>query len=135
MHLHAEWAVTMVCGDACPYGPTTVEERDFPDPAERPVEEVRTFRDAIELRVRELVDTKLHAIRSDRTGHQLRLAQLLPALDEQIIDRGTPEDIRARADATLTRDDDAPSRSRGLAVARHQICHRLGADTCDAVAT
>jgi hypothetical protein len=25
MQLHADWAVTMGCGDACPYVPTTVE--------------------------------------------------------------------------------------------------------------
>jgi protein-tyrosine-phosphatase len=134
MQLHADWAVTMGCSDACPYVPTTVEDWDVPDPGERPIEEVRTIRDAIELRVRELVDTKLHAIRSDRTGHQLRLAQLLPNLDEQFIDRRTPEDIRACADAILARYDDAPIRSHVLAVARRQICQCLSADTCDAVA-
>lgn len=134
MQLHADWAATMGCGDACPCVPTTVEAWDLPDPAGRPIEEVRSIRDAIELRVRELVDTKLDAIRCDRTGHQLRLAQLLPSLDEQFIDRRTPEDIRACADAILARYDDAPIRSHVLTVARRQICQCLSADTCDAVA-
>jgi arsenate reductase (thioredoxin) len=80
MQLHADWAVTMGCGDACPYVPTTVESWDIPDPADLPVEEVRPIRDAIEAHVRELVDTKLDAIRSDRTAHQMRLVQMLPAL-------------------------------------------------------
>ena len=33
MQLHADWAVTMGFGDACPYVPTTVESWDVPDPA------------------------------------------------------------------------------------------------------
>src|SRR5687768_7391075 len=45
MQLHADWAVTMGCGDACPYVPTTVEDWDVPDPAGRPIEEVRMIRD------------------------------------------------------------------------------------------
>src|SRR5687767_15991624 len=53
MQLHADWAVTMACGDACPYVPTTVEDWDVPDPAGRPIEEVRAIRDAVEARVRE----------------------------------------------------------------------------------
>src|SRR3954452_8568404 len=32
MQLHADWAVTMGCDDACPYVPTTVEAWDLPDP-------------------------------------------------------------------------------------------------------
>ena|SRR2546421_12467598 len=35
MQLHADWAVTMGCGDVCPYEPTTVDDWDIPDPAER----------------------------------------------------------------------------------------------------
>jgi len=36
MQRHADWAVTMGCGDACPYVPTTVEAWELPDPAGRP---------------------------------------------------------------------------------------------------
>src|SRR5690349_18383226 len=31
MQLHADWAVTMGCGDACPYVPTTVEAWEIDD--------------------------------------------------------------------------------------------------------
>ena len=80
MQLHADWAVTMGCGDACPYVPTIVESWDIPDPAGRPLDEVREIRNAIEARVSELIEENLDAIRSDRTAHQLRLASLLPQL-------------------------------------------------------
>ena len=59
MQLHADWAVTMGCDDACPYVPTTVEAWSIPDPAGRSLEEVRAIRDSIEAHVRELIDTKL----------------------------------------------------------------------------
>jgi arsenate reductase len=59
MQQGADLAVTMGCGDACPYVPTTVEDWDLPDPAGRPLEEIRAVRDTIELRVKELVATRL----------------------------------------------------------------------------
>lgn len=52
MQLQADWAVTMGCDDAC----------------------------GVEAHVRELIETKLDAIRSYRTAHQLRLAQTFPEL-------------------------------------------------------
>ena len=56
----AEWAdvvVTMGCGDACPYIPgKRYLDWELPDPKGRPIEEVRTTRDEISRRVRELVD-------------------------------------------------------------------------------
>ena len=52
----ADVVVTMGCGDACPYIPgKRYVDWDLPDPAGRPLDEVRTTRDAIESRVRELV--------------------------------------------------------------------------------
>jgi arsenate reductase len=95
MQLHADWAVTMGCGDVCPYVPTTVEEWNVPDPAGRPLEEVRMVREAIESRVRDLVETKLDAIRSDRTAHERRLAAMLPHLDDQFAGQRSPEEIAA----------------------------------------
>ena len=48
--------VTMGCGDACPVFPGhRYEEWVLADPAEQPVEAVRTIRDEIELRVRALL--------------------------------------------------------------------------------
>ena len=57
-HADAEWAdavVTMGCGDACPYVPGKLRvDWELPDPAGRPLDEVRAIRDEIEDRVREL---------------------------------------------------------------------------------
>ena len=48
--------VTMGCGDACPVFPgKRYEDWDLPDPAGRPLGEVRPVRDEIERRVRSLV--------------------------------------------------------------------------------
>lgn len=58
-HEQAEWAdvvVTMGCGDECPYIPgRRYLDWDLPDPAGRPLEEVRTTRDRIERLVEQLV--------------------------------------------------------------------------------
>ena len=55
----AEWAdlvVTMGCGDQCPFVPgVRYVDWELPDPAARPVEEVRATRDEIDRRVRVLV--------------------------------------------------------------------------------
>jgi arsenate reductase len=52
----ADVVITMGCGDACPVFPgKRYEEWDLPDPAGRPLEEVRPVRDEIERRVRALL--------------------------------------------------------------------------------
>jgi arsenate reductase len=134
MQLHADWAVTMGCGDACPYVPTTVEDWDTPDPAGRPIEEVRAIRDQIAVRVGELIDTKLDAIRADRTAHQVRLARLLPDLAREFEGQRSPEEIRLCADAILGRYDDVPVRSYVLTLAQRQTRDCLAAESCDALA-
>jgi hypothetical protein len=134
MQLHADWAVTMGCGDACPYVPTTVEDWDIPDPAGRTIAEVRTIRDAIAARVSDLIDTKLDAIRADRTAHQVRLAQLLPDLAREFDGLRSASEIRTCADAILNRYDDVPVRSYVLTLAHRQTRDCLAADTCDALA-
>ena len=134
MQLHADWAVTMGCDDACPYVPTTVEAWSIPDPAGRPLDEVRAIRDSIEAHVRELIDTQLDAIRSDRTAHQLRLAQMLPELAGEFESRHSPEDIRACADAILAQYDNATVRSYLSTLAIRQTRECLRKETCDALA-
>jgi arsenate reductase (thioredoxin) len=134
MQLHADWAVTMGCGDACPYVPTTVEDWDVPDPAGLSLEEVRPIRDAIEARVRELADTKLDAIRSDRTAHQLRLTQMLPSLAEEFEGRRSEGEIRACADAVLSDFDDVPVRSHVMTLAHRRTRECLATDECRALA-
>ena len=134
MQLHADWAVTMACGDACPYVPTTVEDWDVPDPAGRPLAEVRAIRDAVEARVRDLVEQRLDAIRADRTAHQVRLAHLLPSLAEEFEGMRSAEEIRACADAVLSRFDDAPLRTHVLTLAHRRTRECLRRETCDALA-
>jgi arsenate reductase (thioredoxin) len=51
----ADVVVTMGCGDECPYIPgKRYIDWDLPDPKGRPLEEVRSLRDDIDARVREL---------------------------------------------------------------------------------
>lgn len=65
MQRRADWAVTMGCGDACPYVPSIVEEWDIPDPADKPLAEVRAIRDQVERQVRELIAA--HIAATDRS--------------------------------------------------------------------
>ncbi len=134
MQLHADWAVTMGCGDACPYVPTTVEDWAIPDPAGRPLEEVREIRDTIEDRVQTLIDERLEEIRTDPTAHQVRLAHLLPELVSEFEGQRTPEEIRACADAILHRYDAATVRSHIITLATRETRRCLRQEHCDALA-
>jgi arsenate reductase (thioredoxin) len=54
----ADVVVTMGCGDECPFHPgRRYEDWDIPDPAGKPIEEVRGVRDEIERRVRILLES------------------------------------------------------------------------------
>lgn len=130
MQLHADWAITLACGGSCPYVPGIVEDWDIPDPAGRSLDEVRLIRDELERRVRDLIENRLDAIRSDRSAHNRRLAQLLPGLVQEFEDRHEPEHIRACADAVLTRYDDVPVRSFLLTLADRATRECLRADSC-----
>jgi protein-tyrosine-phosphatase len=130
MQLHADWAVTMGCGDACPYVPTTVEDWDIPDPAGLPLEQVRPIRDAIDSRVRELVDTRLDAIRTDPTAHRLRLMAMLPPLIDEFAGIRSDAEIRACADAVLSHYDDVPVRGHVQAIAQRRTRECLREDAC-----
>jgi arsenate reductase len=58
----ADIVITMGCGDECPYVPgKRYIDWDLPDPAGRPVKEVRATRDEIGRRVDQLV-TELHDV-------------------------------------------------------------------------
>ncbi len=133
MQLHADWAVTMGCGDACPYVPTTVDAWEIPDPAGLPVEEVRPIRDLIERHVHELIEDKLEAIRTDETAHRYRLVRMLPSLSEEFEDSRTAQEIRACADAVLARFDDVPVRSHIMAIALREARECLRAEHCAAL--
>jgi arsenate reductase (thioredoxin) len=131
MQLHADWAVTMGCGDVCPYVPTTVEDWDLPDPAGKRFDEVRQIRDEIEERVRDLIVDRLPDIRSDRTTHQMRLLRLLPPLVKEFGDRRSDAEIRACADAVLAQYADAPVRSFAMTLAHRRTRECLQRETCD----
>jgi protein-tyrosine-phosphatase len=117
MQLHADWAVTMGCGDACPYVPSAVEDWEVPDPAGRPLAEVRAIRDRIRELVERLVAEKIDEIRHDPTAHQRRLSRLLRQLVGEFERQHTPEEIRACADAVLHQFDEARVRSHVVTLA------------------
>jgi arsenate reductase len=127
MQLHADWAVTLACGATCPYVPTIVEDWDIPDAAGKSVDEVRVIRDQIELRIRDLIDHRIGAIRCDRTAHQSRLAQLLPTLIKRFPDLPA-EQIRAAADDALAEFTDAPVRSFVMTLADRKARERLASE-------
>ena len=131
MQLHADWAVTMGCGDACPYVPTRVDDWNIPDPAGRSLDEVRDIRDLIEDRITELLTEHINEIQSDRTSHQWRLAKLLPSLIEEFGDTRPPEVIRGCTDRILDDYDDVPIRSHILTLANKRARECLRNDTCE----
>ena len=131
MQLHADWAVTMGCGDVCPYVPTRVDDWDIPDPAGRPLDEVREIRDLIRDRVGELVDDHIEEIQSDRTSHQWRLAKLLPSLIQEFGETRDPEVIRGCADRILDEYDDVPIRSHVFTLAHKRTRQCLRHETCE----
>jgi arsenate reductase (thioredoxin) len=133
MQLHADWAVTMGCGDVCPYVPSIVEAWDIPDPAGRPIEEVREIRDMVAEHVHRLIVERLDEIQSDRSAHQWRLRKMLPNLIEEFEGTRTPEEIRACGDAILDRYDDVPVRSHILALANRAARDCLAREHCDAL--
>ena len=135
MQLHADWAITLACGAQCPYVPTTVEDWEIPDPAGRPIEEVRAIRDAVEMRVKDLVEQRLDAIGSDRTAHQLRLQRLLPDLVTEFDGARSDAEIRACADAILAGYQEAPVRSFLMSIAHRRTRDCLRAEHGDALAT
>jgi arsenate reductase len=131
MQLHADRAVTMGCGDVCPYVPTTVDAWDIPDPAGRPVDQVREIRDTIDERVRELATQKIDAIRLDPTSHRFRLEKLLPQLIDEFSETQSPEVIRGCADRSLDEYDDVPVRSHIFTLAHKRTRECLRQERCD----
>ncbi|MGK2938550.1 MAG: arsenate reductase ArsC [Solirubrobacteraceae bacterium] len=125
MQLHADWAVTMGCGDACPFVATTVEDWDIADPADAPIEQVREIRDDIEARVRALIDERLDEIRNDRTAHEMRTARLLSMLRDEFGGTSSPAEMRSVADTVLAGYADAPVRGFVMTLAYRQARERL----------
>jgi arsenate reductase (thioredoxin) len=136
MQLHADWAITLGCGGACPYVPTRIDDWEIADPRGQPIDVVRAIRDDLERRVVEFIDTRLDEIRRDRTAHQRRLARILPALDSEFGETHGAEEIRACTDAILDRYDEAPVRSMIETIAYREARECLHTDRCgDVLAT
>jgi arsenate reductase (thioredoxin) len=133
MQLHADWGITMGCGDACPDLPGRVEDWDLPDPAGKPIAEIRAIRDAIEQRVETLLTERIELIRTDRTAHEARLARVLSPLVAEFEGRRSYGEIRACADAVLSRFDNARVRTHVDTLALRQTRECLRKDRCDAV--
>jgi arsenate reductase len=131
MQLRVDWAVTLACGAQCPYVPTTVEDWAIEDPAGKPLDKVREIREAVDARVRDLLDHRIDAIRSDRTAHQLRLADLLRELGEEFDGIRSESEIRACADAILVGYDEAPVRSFVMTIAARRTRDCLRAERCE----
>ena len=121
--------------DRVSYVPTAVEDRDIPDPAGKSLEDVRAIRDAIDFRVRGLVDHKLELIRADKTAHRMRLERLIPPLAAEFEGLRSDAEIRTCADAILARYDEAAVRSHVLTLAHRQTRDCLRAERCDVLAT
>ena len=107
------------------------DDWDIPDPAGRPIDEVREIRDTIAQRVHELATEKIGAIRLDATSHRWRLGKLLPQLIDEFSYTRPPELIRRCADAILDDYDDVPIRSHILTLAHKRTRDCLRKDTCD----
>ena len=135
MQRHADKAITLNCQGSCPYVIGGIEDWDVDDPADQPLEKVREIRDDIEQRVRNLVEERADEIRADRSGHARRLAQLLPNLAAEFDGIRTPEEIRACADAILSKYDDLPVRSFVLTLADRDARACLRAERCYALAS
>ncbi len=135
MQLHADWAITLACGATCPYVPTTVEDWDIPDPKGKSVDEVRSIRDAVEARVKDLTEQRLDAIRADRTAHQLRLERLLPDLAAEFAGVRSDGEIRACADAILSDYQESPVRSFVMSLAHRRTRDCLRQEQCEALAS
>ncbi len=131
MQLHADWAVTMGCGDVCPYVPTTVDAWEIPDPAGKSIDEVREIRDMIDARVKQLATENIDAIRLDATSHRWRLAKLLPELITEFGDTRPPEVIRGCTDRILDDYDNVPVRSHILTLAHKRARECLRQEHCD----
>ena len=69
-----------------------------------------------------------------KAGHARRLARLLPTLVAEFEGMRTPEEIRACADAILSKYDDAPVRSFVLTLAGRTHASVFRADRCYAIA-
>jgi arsenate reductase (thioredoxin) len=134
VQLRADYAVTMGCGDVCPYVPAPVEDWDIPDPAGRPLDEVRAIRDGIEQRVIALIDSQAQRIRDEDYSLQRILGQVVPSVAAEFEGRRDPVEIRACASAILNEFADAPVRSFVVTLVTRRLRDCLQGEGCEVLA-
>lgn len=91
---------------------------------------MRAIRDRIEAGIKDLIEHRVNAIRTDRSAHQLRLERLLPDLAKEFGGRGSEAEIRTCADAILS-DYDAPVRSFVMSLAHRRSRECVFRERCD----
>jgi protein-tyrosine-phosphatase len=131
MQIHADLAVTIGCGDACPYVATGVEDWALEEPAGLDLNGVRALRADIERLVRALIADRLPAMLGERTPHQFGLMQLMPVLVDEFQGMRSPQEIRSCTDAILGEYNTTPSRSDLLTLAHKRTQNCLRAAVCD----
>ena len=109
------------------------QDWNIPDPAGKPLDEVRAIRDAIDVGVRELIEQRIDAIRADRSAHQLRLQHVIAGLVPEFEGVRSDAEIRTCADAILSRYDDVPIRSHVVTIAHRQTRDCPRAERCEAL--
>jgi hypothetical protein len=81
------------------------------------------------LRVQDLIEHRIDAIRADRTAHQLRLRRLLPGLIDRFPELPEQE-IRSCADSVLAEYIDVPVRSFVATIADRKARECLASGAC-----
>lgn len=135
MQLQTDWAITMGCGDACPFVPSTVQAWDLQDPSTMDIEGVRKVRDEIQRLVTDLVDNHLAEIYADKTAHHIRLERLLPDLLRDLGDQHSDQEIRSCADRVLGDYAEAAVRSHVITLAHRRATECLTSGGCAPVPT
>jgi arsenate reductase len=133
MQMQTDWAITMGCGDACPFVPSAVHAWDLQDPSTMEIEDVRKVRDEVQRLVLDLVDHHLDEIYADKTAHQMRLERLLRLLSD--LEDHTPQEIRACADRILEEFSEGAVRSHVITLAHRRAKECLKAGGCAPVPT
>ena len=133
MQLHADWAVTMACGDDLPVRADHRRGLGHPRPGRQERRRGARIRDEIEQRVQ----------RPDRATASTRSAPTTPPTScgsracsrrsSEFDDRRPDAEIRACADAVLSQYADAPVRSFAMTLAHRRTRECLLRESCDMI--
>ena len=130
MQLHADWAITLGCGGACPYVPTRVDDWDIPDPHGQSLAEVREIRDELERRVLDFIAHRLDDLRPTAPRTNCDSSGCCPTSTESSATRIPPTRSAAAPTPSSTQYDDAPVRSLVATIAYRETRECLRDDRC-----